>query len=282
MKFATICSGIGAPEAAFSRLGWQSVFCAEIEPFPCAVLQYHFPNTPNYGDITRYSEWPDESFDLLCGGTPCQGFSIAGLRKGLDDERSNLAIDFIKIAAKYRPRWLVWENVPGCFSINEGRDFASFLGGLTGRKIEVPGGWQNTGICAGIPDAYGVAWRVLDTEYVRVEHYPRAIPQRRERVFLVGYLGNWRPSAAVLLERESMQGHTAPRRSAGKGSSHCVAPCVGASGRGFDRSGDTRGQDCVVAAPIRTSPYCDNDGQGIPLVAACDTSRQTRQDAETQ
>ena len=192
MRFLSVCSGIEAASVAWSPLGWKAVAFSEIEPFPCAVLAHHYPDTPNWGDMTKYKEWPDVPIDLLCGGTPCQSFSVAGLRKGLDDPRGNLMLTFGAIAAKYRPKWLVWENVPGVLSSNGGRDFGSFLGLL--------------GVLG-----YGFAYRVLDAQYF-------GVAQRRRRVFVVGCLGDWRSAAAVLFERHSLQGHTAPRREAGQGS----------------------------------------------------------------
>jgi DNA (cytosine-5)-methyltransferase 1 len=236
MRFLSVCSGIEAASVAWGPLGWSAVAFSEIEPFPCAVLAHHYPTVPNWGDMTKYEEWPDVAIDLLCGGTPCQSFSVAGLRKGLDDPRGNLMLTFGAIAAKYRPRWLVWENVAGVLSSEGGRDFASLLGLLSGQVIEVPaGGWSNSGIIAGIPDAYGLAYRVLDAQYVRVESHPRAVPQRRRRVFVVGYLGDWRRAAAVLFERESLSWHPAPRREAGKRAAPTLsARTQGGGGLGTD------------------------------------------------
>ncbi len=194
MKFASVCSGIEAASVAWAPLGWRAAFLSEIEPFPCAVLAHHYPHVPNRGDMTKFKDWPDASIDLLCGGTPCQSFSVAGLRNGLDDPRGNLMLTFGAIAARYRPRWLVWENVPGVLSSNGGRDFGAFLGLL--------------GVIG-----YGFAYRVLDAQFVRVDGYGRAVPQRRNRVFVVGCLGDWRSAAAVLLEREGLRGDLAPRRS---------------------------------------------------------------------
>jgi len=172
---------------------------------------------PNYGDMSRFQEWPDADVDALCGGTPCQSFSVAGLREGLADPRGNLMLTFGAIAARIRPRWLLWENVPGVLSSNGGRDFASFLGLLSGQQIEPPPeGWQNSGIIPGIADAYGVAYRVLDAQFVRTRGKPRAVPQRRRRVFVIGYLGDWRRAAAVLFDRESLRRDPAPRREAGQ------------------------------------------------------------------
>jgi DNA (cytosine-5)-methyltransferase 1 len=196
MRFLSVCSGIEAASVAWQPLGWKAWAFSEIEPFPCSVLAHHYPDTPNHGDMTKFKDWPDGSTDLLCGGTPCQSFSAAGLRAGLDDPRGQLMLTFGAIAARYRPRWLVWENVPGVLSSNGGRDFGAFLG-LLGHL------------------GYGFAYRVLDAQFVRVDGYARAVPQRRQRVFVVGCLGDWRSAAAVLLERESLRGDSAPRRSSG-------------------------------------------------------------------
>lgn len=190
MKFLSVCSGIEAASVAWKPLGWRAAAFSEIEPFPCSVLAHHYPEVPNFGDMTKFQDWPDATFDLLCGGTPCQSFSVAGLRKGLADPRGNLMLTYGAIAAKHRPRWLVWENVPGVLSSDGGRDFGAFLGLL--------------GVLG-----YGFAYRVLDAQYA-------GVPQRRRRVFVVGCLGDWRAAAAVLFERHSLSGHPAPRRQAGE------------------------------------------------------------------
>ena len=187
MKYLSLCSGIEAATVAWHPLGWEAVAYSEIEKFPSQVLAHHYPQTPNLGDMTKFKEWSIESnVDLLVGGTPCQSFSVAGLRKGLDDPRGNLMLTYLAIADKYRPRWLVWENVPGVLSSNAGQDFGTFLGGLG----EL---------------GYGFAYRVLDAQYF-------GVAQRRRRVFVVGYLGDWRPAAAVLFERHSLSGNPAPSR----------------------------------------------------------------------
>ncbi len=197
MRYLSLCSGIEAASVAWHPLGWQAAGFSEIEKFPCKVLAHHYPDVPNHGDMTNFKEWPNESIDLLVGGTPCQSFSVAGLRKGLDDPRGNLALTYLAIAAKYQPKWLVWENVPGVLSSNSGRDFGSFVGGLA--KL-----------------GYGFAYRVLDAQYVRTDGYAYAVPQRRRRVFVVGCAGGWRSAAAVLFDEESVQGNPAPRRRAGQ------------------------------------------------------------------
>ena len=213
MRFGSVCSGIEAATVAWQPLGWQAQFFSEVDAFPCAVLKHHYPQVPNLGDMTRFKDWPDATLDLLCGGTPCQSFSNAGLRKGLDDPRGNLMLTFGAVAARYRPRWLVWENVPGVLSSGEGRDFGAFLGllGFLG---------------------YGFAYRVLDAQFVRVDGYARAVPQRRQRVFVVGCLGDWRSAAAVLLERESLRGDPAPRREARARVAATLTQGAESSGRG--------------------------------------------------
>ena len=186
MRYGSVCSGIEAATVAWHSLGWVPSFFSEIEKFPREVLAHHYPDVPLHGDFTTIKENEYGSIDLLVGGTPCQSFSIAGLRKGLDDDRGNLSLEFIKLAQRERPRWLVWENVPGVLSSNGGKDFGSFLGALG----EI---------------GYGFAYRVLDAQYF-------GVAQRRRRVFVVGYLGDWRRAAAVLFERESLRGNPAPSR----------------------------------------------------------------------
>ena len=190
MIFGSVCSGIEAASCAWHPLGWEAAFVSEIEPFPCSVLKQHYPDVPNHGDMTKFKEWPDARINVLVGGTPCQSFSVAGLRKGLADPRGNLMLTYLAIADRYRPEWVVWENVPGVLSSNGGRDFASFLRGLA----EL---------------GYGFAYRILDAQYF-------GVAQRRRRVFVVGHIGDWRRAAAVLFERHSLQGNPAPRREAGK------------------------------------------------------------------
>ncbi len=219
MKFLSVCSGIEAASVAWEPLGFEAVGFSEIDKFPAEVLTARFPGVKNFGDMNNFKEWEDElgEFDILVGGTPCQSFSIAGLRGGLEDSRGNLMLTFGRIAAHYRPRYLVWENVPGVLSSNRGRDFASFLGLLTGQKIEPPAkGWRNSGAVQGIDSAYGVAWTVLDAQFVRTPEFPRAVPQRRRRVFVVGYLGDWRRAAEILLERKGVSGNPPTRRAARK------------------------------------------------------------------
>jgi DNA (cytosine-5)-methyltransferase 1 len=236
MKYLSVCSGIEAATVAWHPLGWSPVAFAEIEKFPSAVLAHHYPSVPNLGDMTKFKDWPDADVDVLVGGTPCQSFSVAGLRQGLADPRGNLCLTFLAIADKYRPEWLLWENVPGVLSSDGGRDFGAFLGGL-GQL------------------GYGWSYRVLDAQYVRVDGFGRAVPQRRRRVFVVGNLRDWRRSAAVLFERESLQGNTPPRRQAGQGLTAEIAPSIVSSGRGVERAGDTRGGALAAEPGIKQQTY---------------------------
>jgi len=215
MRYLSVCSGIEAASVAWHPLGWRPFAFSEIEKFPSRVLAHHYPDTPNFGDMTKFQEWPDATIDVLVGGTPCQSFSVAGLRAGLADPRGNLMLTYLAIADKYRPRWLVWENVPGVLSSNGGRDFGALLGGLA--KL-----------------GYGFAYRILDAQYVRVDGLGRAVPQRRRRVFVVGCLGDWRRAAAVLFERESLRGNPAPSRKAGEGVAGTIESCLGRSGTSAD------------------------------------------------
>lgn len=188
VRYLSVCSGIEAATVAWHDLGWKPAGFSEIEKFPSALLTHHYPRVTNFGDMTNYNEWNiNEPINLLVGGTPCQSFSVAGLRKGLADPRGNLALVYLGIADRFKPKWIVWENVPGVLSSNGGRDFGAFLGAL-----------EELG--------YGFAYRVLDAQYF-------GVPQRRRRVFVVGCLGGWRSAAAVLFERESLSGDPAPSRS---------------------------------------------------------------------
>lgn len=184
MNYLSVCSGIEAASVAWHPLGWKPVAFSEVDKFPSAVLKHHFPDTPNWGDMTKFGDWPNVPVDVLVGGTPCQSFSLAGQRTGMDDPRGQLSICYSGILAKYRPRWFVWENVPGVLSSNRGRDFGAFIQSL----VEL---------------GYGVCWRVLDAQHVRTQRHPRAVPQRRRRVFAVGHLGGWQRAAATLFVRES-------------------------------------------------------------------------------
>jgi DNA (cytosine-5)-methyltransferase 1 len=223
-------------------MGWEPVAFSEIEPFPCAVLKHHYPNVPNWGDMTNYKNWPDANIDLLVGGTPCQSFSIAGLRKGLDDPRGNLMLTYLAIAERYRPKWILWENVPGVLSSNEGRDFGTFLTALGQLR-------------------YGYSYRVLDAQYF-------GVAQRRRRVFVVGHLGSWQRAAAVLLERSCLSGHPAPSRQTRKAIATDAEASVGAGSwwNGEDLAGTLTKQNANGAQRMP-----DKDNFGAVLQATIKT-----------
>ncbi len=261
MKYLSVCSGIEAATVAWHGLGWTPVGFSEIEPFPSAVLAHHYPNVPNFGDMTKHEQWPLQpgSIDLLVAGTPCQSFSVAGLRQGLKDPRGNLMLTYLAIAARLRPRWVVWENVPGVLSSNGGRDFGSFLGALG----ELGYGW---------------AYRVLDAQWCRTHGHPRAVPQRRRRVFVVGCLlercaGDWTRAAQVLFERESVQRDSSSRRTSGQGASADAEGCAGTvSSKWAKGTGEPAGDECynlttqpmaIQAGAIRENPASGPDGVGV-------------------
>jgi len=255
MKYGSVCSGVEAATAAWHPRGWEPQWFSEIEKFPSAVLAHHYPDVPNLGDMTQFKEWPiDRSIDLLVGGTPCQSFSVAGLRKGLDDPRGNLMLTYLAIAAQYQPKWLVWENVPGVLSSQRGRDFGTFLGAL-GQL------------------GYGFAYRVLDAQYF-------GVAQRRRRVFVVGYLGDWRRAAAVLFERESLSGHSAPSREAGQK----AAPTV-TQGAPFSRTGNQRVEAEAIVAQCpttRTGSAYDPTTETLPVAFGAQNSANQGDSVSTQ
>lgn len=177
MKYISIFSGIEAATVAWQPLGWKPIAFSEIDPFPSTVLQHHYPNVPNLGDITKIDWRPYVgTADIVVGGSPCQSFSVAGKREGLAGA-SGLMFEYIRAVRDLRPRWFVWENVPGALSSEQGEAYRQLLS-----EMDALG--------------YGLAWRVLDAQFF-------GVPQRRERVFFVGSLGTMR-CAEVLFERESM------------------------------------------------------------------------------
>lgn len=264
VRYASVCDGIGAVHCAWHPLGWECAWTSEIARFPSAVVDHHW-SLPNLGDMTEIAD--DDlgecgPVELLVGGTPCQSFSVAGLREGMDDPRGNLALVYLGLVSRIRPRWVVWENVPSVLSSSEGRDFGSFVGGLA--KL-----------------GYGWAYRIMDAQYVRVESHPYAVPQRRRRVFVVGYLGDWRRAAAVLLERQGMFGHPPPRREAGKGAARTLtsstggvsakeqqATFIGADGRPLNAldAGEPVAFNHQAAGDQTTLGYDPGSGVSSPLV----------------
>ena len=229
MRYISVCSGIEAATVAWHHMGWTPAWFSEIEPFPSAVLKHHYPTVPNVGDMTKYGEWPDEPVDLLVGGTPCQSFSVAGLRAGLADPRGGLMLTYLEIARRYRPRWVVWENVPGVLSSNGGRDFGSFLGALGDL-------------------GYGWAYRVLDAQWF-------GVAQRRRRVFVVGHFGDWRRAAKVLFESESVCRDTPPSRKARKTVADSSAQCFAGS------------RQSEIAATLETTAHDYSRADGFNMIA---------------
>jgi DNA (cytosine-5)-methyltransferase 1 len=267
MIYGSVCSGIEAATVAWHPLGWKPAFFSEIEPFPRAILDHHYPEVPLHGDFTTIKTNQYRPIDLLVGGTPCQSFSIAGLRGGMDDSRGNLALEFLKLAKLLRPRWVVWENVPGVLSSNGGWDFGSILAGLG----EI---------------GYGFAYRVLDAQYF-------GLAQRRKRVFVVGYLGDWRPAAAVLFERESLHGNPAPSREQGKKIAPTLNVRAGPDGDTFHTSGGLVEHISEIAPTLNAKfgekQGLDNqhiDGGGdclLPPIAMClNAGAMGRQDSESE
>jgi DNA (cytosine-5)-methyltransferase 1 len=238
--FHSFCSGIEAASVAWGPLGWECLSVSEIDKFPAEVLAHHFPTVPNLGDMTDV-EAVDDAIgdvpgDVWIAGTPCQSFSVAGQRAGLDDPRGNLALIYAGLLRRHHPRWFVWENVPGVLSSGGGADFRAIL-----RAFGDAG--------------YGLAWRVLDAQWF-------GVAQRRRRVFVVGHFGDWRPAAAVLFERPGVSGCPAPSRKKGEGAAADVAGSLGASDRGVARTGESRGQDPLVASALPAS--AGHHGHGSP------------------
>jgi DNA (cytosine-5)-methyltransferase 1 len=238
LTYGSVCSGIEAVTVAWEQLGFRPAWFAEIDPFCSALLAHRHPGVPNLGDFTTIEE-SRRPIDVLAGGTPCQSFSLAGRRGGLEDARGNLAIEFCRLAGRLRPRWIVWENVPGVLSSNGGRDFGSIIGSLA----EL---------------GYGCAWRVLDAQFL-------GVPQRRRRVFVVGHLGDWRRAAAVLLEREGLCRDTPARRKAREDVAGALGGGTGERGwcNDLDRSG------AFVSMSLNAKGGCGRlDGESETFVAS--------------
>ena len=243
LTYGSVCSGIEAATVAWAPFGWRCAFASEIEAFPRAVLQYRHPEIPLHGDFTTIEADRYAPIDLLVGGTPCQSFSVAGLRGGLDDDRGNLALEYLRLADRLRPRWLVWENVPGVLSSNKGRDFGAILGGMG----EL---------------GYGFAYRVLDAQFF-------GVAQRRRRVFVVGHLGDWRRAAAVLFERHSLSGHPAPSREKGER----PAPTISARPSGGGGLGTDFDCDGGLIA-FGSKEYAQDAGDVSPPLRAMGSSKE--------
>ena len=268
MRYLSVCSGIEAASVAWKGLGWTPVAFSEVEPFPCTVLTKRFPDVPNVGDMTRIDGRKFRgTVDLLVGGTPCQGFSVAGKRGGLSDIRSGLAMHFVRLVSEIKPGWIVWENVPGAFSTASGRDFGAFV-----RTLDECG--------------YHLAWRVLDAQYF-------GVPQRRRRIFLIGHSGDWRHPAAVLFEPGCLRRNTSAGRKKRQDVTQALTGCLGAGGADDNRAQAgfyvpeivSQAMSCkwakgtsgpagdeyhnLVCAPLTTKPYADNDAQESRLIISC-------------
>jgi len=237
MRYLGLFSGIEAATQAWHDLGWEPVAFAEIDKFACEVLSHHYPSVPNLGSVINISEEDLAALgklDLVVGGSPCQDLSVAGKQKGMKGERSSLFFHQMRIfnAARYLcgARFCLWENVPGVFGINGGRDFAEVVGAMAGAEFGVPKtGWKTAGAAVGRNGL--VEWRVLDAQYVRTRRYPAAVPQRRRRVYALLDTGDWSSRPPILFDAESVCGNPPPRREAREETTHSVAPCVDASSR---------------------------------------------------
>lgn len=253
MRFGSVCSGIEAASVAWLPLGAECAFTAEVDPHCCALLEQWYPDTPNLGDINA-EDFIEKargrgSIDVLVGGTPCQAFSVAGLRGGLADARGNLTLRFLAVADTLRPRWILWENVPGVLSATShvapdprkpGDDLEDDSGLADGYEVVVEDEYDAdedhafSCFLAGLSElGYGFGFASLDAQYF-------GLAQRRERVFVVGYLGAWQPAAAVLLDSESMSGHPAPSRETGQRVAGALASrstAGGGLGTDFDLGG---------------------------------------------
>lgn len=268
MRYLSVCSGIEAASVAWKGLGWTPVAFSEVEPFPCTVLTTRFPDVPNVGDMTQIDGRKFRgTVDLLVGGTPCQGFSVAGKRGGLSDIRSGLAMHFVRLVSEIKPGWIVWENVPGAFSTASGRDFGAFV-----RALDECG--------------YHLAWRVLDAQYF-------GVPQRRRRIFLLGHSADWQHPAAVLFEPGCLRRDTEAGGKKRQDVTQALTGCLGAGGADDNRAQAgfyvpeivSQAMSCkwakgtsgpagneyhnLVCASLTTRPYADNDAQESRLVISC-------------
>lgn len=271
LRYLSVCSGIEAVSQAGRNLNLQPVAFSEIESYPRAYLKHYYPDIPLHGDFTTIKGDEYGSVDILVGGTPCQSFSVAGKRLGLDDPRGNLAIEFLLLARRSGARWLVWENVPGVFSSWSDDPDCSTPDGNDGSGVFTQTNDFDTFLSFVQQCGYSACWRVLDSQYF-------GVPQRRRRVFVVGYIGDWRPPAAVLLERESLQGDITPRQEKGKSVAALTSAGVGTCG-----ADDNQGQaghlipesipETAWALQERDHKGADSDTKDGHLIA-CFNSRE--------
>lgn len=256
LRYLSVCSGIEAASVAWHDIGWTPAGFAEIEPFPAAVLAHRFPSVPNLGDMTNFKEWNVGKIDLLVGGTPCQAFSVAGLRRGLEDARGNLTLTFCEMADHFDPEWIVWENVPGVLS-SQDNAFGCFLGALCGggEPLVPERRWDNAGVVSG--PRRTVAWRVLDAQYF-------GVAQRRRRVFVcaVRGSGNWAAAAALFPVADGLFWDSPPSREARQS----LAPTIAGCANGGGANGPGRDVDSVeslqIAHAFKVRGGCDGGGKG--------------------
>ena len=237
LRFLSVCSGIEAASVAWEQLGWKAAGFAEIEPFPAAVLKHRYPNVPNYGDLNGHEQWPLAAgdVDIIVGGPPCQAFSVAGLREGMADPRGNLSLVYFQLVNRLRPKWIVYENVPGLLSARGGQDFSSLLSALA-------------------ECGYGFAYRMLDAANF-------GLAQRRKRIFIVGCrTGDWRHPTAVLFDGPSSFGNPKAGKKAGEGIAAPAGTGVGGASR-IQLPFGTRGNPNVANCLETTShDYSRADG----------------------
>lgn len=231
LTFISMFSGIEAASVAFGPLGWKATAFAEIEKFPAAVLAHHYPETPNVGDMTKH-DWSQYAgqVDIVCGGPPCQAFSVAGLRNSMQDARGNLSLSYMRALHAIKPRNAIVENVPGWLNTPDNA-FGCFLAGLVGADAPLESGlqrgrWTDAGMVDG--PLGRAAWRIQDAQF-------HGLAQRRRRVLVVADFGNGADPAAVLFERYGMQGNTPPSREKGKDVAGTIsARTKGGGGLGTD------------------------------------------------
>ena len=215
ITYGSVCSGIESASVAWEPLGMSAAWFSEIEPFPCSVLKHHWPQVPNVGDMNTVAAFIRSGLlpapDILVGGTPCQAFSVAGLRKGLGDARGQLTLTYVDILNaidEQRPGQeaaCVWENVPGVLSSKDNA-FGCFLAALCGEDEELKPPrkkWANAGCVFGPQRT--VAWRVLDAQFF-------GVAQRRRRVFVVASARDGFDPCQVLFESEGVRRDTPPSR----------------------------------------------------------------------
>jgi len=277
MRYLSLFSGMEAAHLAWAPLGWECVAVAEIDPAACALLRHRLPGVPNLGSVTDITDDQIRALgriDVLIGGSPCQDLSVAGRRAGLEGARSGLFHEQLRIFNAARllcgARWLVWENVPGAFSSNQGRDFAVVVGAMAGSELPVPaGGWGSEGVALG--DNGLVEWSVLDAQWF-------GVAQRRRRVFAVLDTGDWSDRPPVLLEPDRMRGDSAPRRGTREGvASTLTAGAGNSSGPGLRAECD--GGSSLIP---HTLGYGGGRTSGEVEVAACLTAKGMRIDFEVE